>query len=188
MVFDLAGDGLVMTSPEAGVWFDLDGDGKAEQISWTARDSDDAILVLDVNGNGEIDGGKEVIGRQFRLKAPWAATSGADALAHELQGLTRGQSNPSGAGEIDRNDPIFRRLLLWTDRNHDGRSTSSELSSLEAAHVALIYAGFLRPNAGTPRSLDNVGNRRLFEGTFHIQARGLEFERRLVEYEPRRQP
>jgi len=187
MVFDLDGDGLEMTSQDRGVRFDLDGDGKAEQVAWTAPGSDDSILCLDANGNRVVDNGKEVIGRQFRLREPWSASSGAEALIYELQAMVKGQQPvPKGASQIDTNDPIFRRLVLWTDRNHDGASTSSELASLDAYHVTRIFTGFQRPNPGTARSVDNFGNKRLFEGSFQILARGMEFRRTLVEFEPRR--
>ena len=185
IVFDLTGDGIAMTSVNAGVRFDLDGDGRPEQISWTAKGSDDAILVLDVNGNGTIDDGREVVGRQFRLPG-WSADTGAQYLIRPLQRIAPQQPLPEGAGRLDEADPDFDRLQLWTDQDHDGRTSGVELVGLRNLNVTAILTGFARPKAGTPRSKDLVGNLRLFEGTVLVQQRGVQFRRPLLELEPLR--
>ena len=51
----MKGDGYKLTNLANGVNFDFNGDGFRGPLSWTARNSDDAFLVLDRDGNGQID-------------------------------------------------------------------------------------------------------------------------------------
>jgi len=57
---DVAGNGLIYRHA-GGARLIFNRDGTREQLSWTAVGSDDAFLVLDRNGNGNIDDGSELL-------------------------------------------------------------------------------------------------------------------------------
>lgn len=95
LVFDLDGNGVDLTTVDKGVFWDLNGDAKPEQIAWIK--GGDALLALDRNGNGRIDDGTELFGDQH---------GAADGLAE----LAKFDGN--GDGAIDRADPVFGSLVL----------------------------------------------------------------------------
>jgi hypothetical protein len=75
-----------------------------------------------------------------------AAPSGYLALA--VYDATRWGGNSDGI--IDSSDPIYARLRLWQDTNHNGVSETSELktlSSLGVTALALSYTESLRNDA-----------------------------------------
>ncbi|HEX7312389.1 MAG TPA: hypothetical protein VF297_00465 [Pyrinomonadaceae bacterium] len=62
VLVDTAGDGFSLTDGAGGVDFDIDSDGVRERMAWTAPGFDDAWLALDGDGDGFIDGGRELFG------------------------------------------------------------------------------------------------------------------------------
>jgi len=93
--------------------FDLDADGKPEQIPGLAGNG--GFLVFDRNGNGKADDGKELFG-----------VASGDGFAD----LARLDSDRNGW--IDEGDPAFRALGLWTG---DG------FQSLAQRGVGALYTG-----------------------------------------------
>ncbi|MEO1324682.1 MAG: hypothetical protein AAFV59_16945 [Pseudomonadota bacterium] len=120
LVIDLDGDGIELTTLEgSAAYFDLDGDGFAERTGWVQPD--DAILALDVNGNGSIDDISEVFGSMDN--------SGFAELA---------DYDDNGDGVIDAQDAIYTSLLLWQDGNGNALSETGELSALSASGIISI--------------------------------------------------
>lgn len=116
VALDLDGDGLEQVGlAHSSVRFDADDDGVAERTAWIG--GDDALLALDRNRNGVIDGGAEI---SFVQDLPGAAT--------DLEGLAAFDSNANGL--FDAGDARFGEFLLWRDLDQDGNSDSDELKSL----------------------------------------------------------
>jgi hypothetical protein len=127
ILIDTLGNGFTLTNATNGVLFDLNGNGDLDHISWTSVDSDDAWLVMDRNGNGVIDSGREMFGNFTQQPNP---PSGVDkngflALAE--------YDKPENGGNLDDQitaaDAAFGSLRLWRDTNHNGISEAGELFS-----------------------------------------------------------
>lgn len=98
--------------------FDLDCDGKKEEIAALSKGS--GYLALDINGDGIINDGSELFG-----------TSSGDGF----KDLSVYDSD--GNGWIDEADDIYKKLTVWTT-DSDGNPV---LLSLKDADVGAIYLG-----------------------------------------------
>lgn len=96
--------------------FDIDADGKKDEISQTAKGS--GFLAFDRNGDGQINDGSELFG-----------TKSGDGFA-ELAAY-----DEDGNGWIDENDDIFSKLKVWCRSDHG----EDILMDLKAADVGAIY-------------------------------------------------
>ncbi len=98
--------------------FDLDNDGKEEEISQLSSNS--GFLALDKNGDGIINDGSELFGPN--------TGNGFDELA---------KYDSDGNGWIDEADEIYSQLKVWV-KDEDG---NDKLLSLKDADVGAIYLG-----------------------------------------------
>ena len=146
IVLDLGTPGISFSSLQNGVSFDINGDGVADHIAWTA--GNDGILAYDVNGNGTIDNGNELFTPNF---AGGHFASGLAALA---------SLDSNGDGVINSADTAFAKLEVWQDSNHNGVADPGELSSLTDKDVAAINLD------GTPSSGTIDGQQLQEQGSF----------------------
>ncbi|HKO54862.1 MAG TPA: hypothetical protein VJ276_03225 [Thermoanaerobaculia bacterium] len=150
--YDLAGD-------DDPVVFDLDADGTADRITWTARGNGDmGFLALERTGNDAIDNGAELFGDHTPLPGGEPAANGFEALA---------QYDENGDGVIDASDPVWPRLTLWIDVNHDGRSSASETVRLSATNIISLEVRYRRTNR-----TDDDGNVFRYAAKLHQRGAG----------------
>ena len=127
LLIDLSGDGFFTIGRANGAYFDLDNNGFAEKTAWIGG-NDNGFLVLDINGNGKIDGGFELFGNNTLLKSGRLAKDGFEALQ---------DYDSNNDGIIDANDEIFNELRIWID-DGDGFSEESELYTLAELGIVSI--------------------------------------------------
>jgi hypothetical protein len=101
-------------------------------------------LVVDLDGNGTIDGGHELFGSGSRLASGRHAANGFAALA---------EFDADGDEVVDDGDPRFGELMLWRDWDADRVSTPDELSSLVDSGVLSLPVEY-----GVDVSCDPRGN------------------------------
>ena len=98
-------------------FFDLDQDGKEEEIS--SLKSGSGFLALDLNGDGVINDGGELFGTK-------SGNGFADLAKYDSD----------GNGWIDEADAVWEKLLIWT-KDEDGNDKLYHLSELGVGAIGL---------------------------------------------------
>lgn len=124
-------DSNVVSVSDMKFLFDLDADGKKEEVSFAGSGS--GFLALDKNDDGKVNDGSELFG-----------TKSGDGFA-DLAAF-----DEDGNGWIDEADSVFKDLKIWT-KEEDGKDV---LLDLKKADVGAIYLG----NANTEFSLKSEDN------------------------------
>lgn len=133
IIVDTTGKGFKLTSADAGVVFDMLGNGHPSKMAWTAAGSGNAFLALDRNHNGKIDSGKELFGNLTDQPSS-SERNGFSALAV----FDQPENGGNGDGIIDWHDAVYSRLVLWIDENQDGISQVNELHTQQELGVFSI--------------------------------------------------
>jgi hypothetical protein len=124
VIIDLDGDGAELRDrKKSHAMFDMDGDGVVDDTGWAWRD--DALLVIDRNGDGKITDASEL----SLLSEKPGARSGFDALS---------ALDSNKDGKISTDDTRFGELKIWHDSNDNGVTDDGELKTLAEVGIASI--------------------------------------------------
>ena len=150
LIFDLNGDGVKTVALADGVHFDFDKNGFAEKIGWVS--AEDGLLVRDLDKNGKIDSGRELMGDLTELFDEMTASNGFEALAY---------FDTNADGVIDAKDDIYNELQIWQDKNQNGVVDAGEIMSLSEVGIASINLAYENIDV-----MDESGNGHSQRGTY----------------------
>ena len=130
--------------------------------------------MLDRNGDGKIESGKELFGN-FTEQPKSAHPNGFLALSE----FDKPENGGNGDEVIDEHDAVFSNLRLWIDENHDGVCQPGELHTLAEFSIYSLslkyYAAWRTDASGNQfryRALVNPGARRDFGDAREHEDRG----------------
>ena len=154
LAIDLDNDGIETVGITATpVLFDHNADGIKTGTGWVA--GDDAWLVLDRDGNGLIDSGRELFGVDTLL----AGTAGAPNAVYASSGFEALKVLDTNNDNLfDANDTAFTQVRLWQDLNQDGVSQANELFTLTQKNIVSI-------GLAASTTTTNLGNGNTVSGT-----------------------
>ena len=108
------------------IYFDYNNDGfKENMLTWFSKD--EAVLVNDINNNGIVDNGSEILGSNYTDKF-------GNKVIDILSLLDEFDTNNDGI--INNKDNT--NLALWQDKNQNGKTDENEL--IKFANLNLLVA------------------------------------------------
>ncbi|WP_035851728.1 Ig-like domain-containing protein [Deefgea rivuli] len=124
IALDLNGDGLSFIHvDDSNVFFDINGDGWRDRMSWLK--GGDGFLAFDADGNGKIDRADELAFVGYK--------AGAQT---DLEGLRGFDSN--GDGFLSSLDERWSKFGVWVDANENGVTDAGEFRTLDAFGITSI--------------------------------------------------
>jgi hypothetical protein len=117
LTLDAGNDGVRLSATPVN--FGLNADGVAEALPWSAPS--DPLLVMDVNGDGKINNGTELVD-----------------LTDSGKPLNLFRLDSNGDGVLNASDAAYWNLQLWQDRNQDGYASLEERQSLADTGIVSI--------------------------------------------------
>ena len=163
VVIDLNGNGISKKEIQDGVHFDLNNDGFLEKTEWI--ENEDGFLVRDLNNDGIINNGTELIGDNQLLSNGELSKNGLEVL----QDLDKNKD-----GYLDENDEAFSTLKVWKDLNGNGVTDEGELYTLQELGIKKLEL-----QSSVNKDL-TIGNVEFTDGTKNIMS-DLEFNVNLVD-------
>lgn len=148
LVLDMNNDKNISTTSlgESKTSFDLTNDHFREHTGWIKNT--EAILVLDKNKNGKIDGINDALNdgnvSGFTYLKTLVDTNHDDIL--------------------DAKNPLFKELQLWIDDNQNGKTEKDELHTLESMGITSIDLDYSQTN--------RKENEHLIAKTSHFKKQG----------------
>lgn len=111
--------------------FDIDGIGRCGGHDWPTAVT--PWLAIDLDQDGNIDGGRELFGSGSVLHSGMRASNGFEALA---------ELDDNGDGTVSEADPRFSELVAWSDWDRDKRVDAGELEPLSTYGITSLPTAF----------------------------------------------
>ena len=123
IIIDLDGDGVELVSlANSTAFFDIDKDGFRENMGWAG--ADDGFLVMDLNGDGDVQAGEIAFAGQTR-----ADDTDMECLrAHDF----------NDDGKFSAADAKWSKARVWQDQDQDGAVDAGEMRTLGQASLTSI--------------------------------------------------
>lgn len=145
LVLDLDGDGIeLLPLEESNIFFDVDGDGKAERTAWVK--SDDAFLAIITRDEYQSD-----------MSSIKRFVNNFTGGVKKLQNFDK---NNDSAYNIDDykyfKNQVFRDLifLVANDKNFDGVPNVDEVTESQCNFISITFSKVNEQNVGTLRCKD----------------------------------